>query len=167
MAPPASLVHFLEPWSHLYSDSKLLPTVIVFAHIAALVFAGGLAVTLDRATLRASRGAAESRWRQLEDLAAAHRLVVFGLALSLVTGVLLFTADLETYFVSWIFWTKMTLIVLLLGNGYAMTRIESRIRETPNAADSAGWKRLRATAAISMTLWFVIAFAGVALAEAL
>jgi len=167
MAPPASLVHLLEPWSHLYADSKLLPTVLVFAHIAALVFAGGLAVTLDRATLRASRGAAESRWRQLEDLAAAHRLVVFGLALSLVTGVLLFTADLETFFVSWIFWTKMTLIVLLLSNGYAMTRIESRIRETPNAADPVGWKRLRSSAAISMTLWFVIAFAGVALAEAL
>ena len=167
MSAPAALVRFLEPWSHLYSDSKLLPTVIVFTHIAALVFAGGLAVTLDRATLRAARGASEFRWRQLADLAAAHRLVVIGLALSLVTGVLLFTSDIETYFVSWIFWTKMTLIVLLLSNGYAMTRIESRIRDTPNAADDQGWKRLRASAAISMTLWFVIAFAGVALAEAL
>ena len=167
MAAPAALVHLLEPWSHLYSDSKLLPTVIVFAHIAALVFAGGLAVTLDRGTLRAARGASELRWRQLDDLAAAHRLVLFGLALSFVTGVLLFTSDLETYFVSWIFWTKMTLIVLLLGNGYLMTRLESRIRDTPNAADASGWKRLRASAAISMTLWFVIAFAGVALAEVL
>src|SRR5205823_8563660 len=117
MAAPAALVHLLEPWSKMYSDSKLLPTVIVFAHIAALVFAGGLAVTLDRATLRATRGAAESHWRQLDDLAAAHRLVHFGLALSLVTGVLLFTADLETFFVSWICWSKMGLIVLLLANG--------------------------------------------------
>jgi hypothetical protein len=166
-AAPAALVRFLEPWSHVYSDSKLLPTVIVFAHIAALVLAGGLAVTLDRGTLRAARGASEFRWRQLDDLAAAHRLVLFGLALSFVTGVLLFTADLETYFVSWIYWTKMTLIVLLLANGYAMTRIESQIRETPNAEDAMGWKRLRRTAAISMTLWFAIAFAGVALAEAL
>jgi ribose/xylose/arabinose/galactoside ABC-type transport system permease subunit len=167
MAPPAALVHLVEPWSHLYSDSKLIPTVLVFAHIAALVFAGGLAVTLDRATLRAARGPSEFRWRQLDELASAHRLVVIGLALSFVTGVLLFTADLETFFVSWIFWTKMMLIVLLLINGYAMTRTESRIRETPNAADPAAWKRLRTTAAISMTLWFVIAFAGVALAEAL
>jgi len=166
MSAPASLVHLFEPWSHLYSDSKIIPTVVVFAHIAALVFAGGLAVTLDRATLRAFRSS-EFRWRQLEDLAAAHRLVLFGLALSFITGVLLFTADLETFYGSWIFWGKMTLIVLLLTNGYAMTRLESRIRETPNAADAAGWKRLRTTAAVSITLWFIIAFAGVALAEAI
>lgn len=167
MAPPDALVRLLEPWSQLYSDSKLLPTLIVFAHIAALVFAGGLAVTLDRATLRAARGPAEFRWRQLEELAAAHRLVLTGLALSFVTGVLLFTSDLETYFGSWIYWTKMALIVVLLANGYAMTRAESRIRSTPNAADDIGWKRLRRTAAVSMALWFAIAFAGVALAEAL
>lgn len=167
MSPPEALVRLLEPWSQLYSDSKLLPTLIVFAHIAALVFAGGLAVTLDRATLRAARGPAEFRWRQLEELAAAHRLVLTGLALSFVTGVLLFTSDLETYFASWIYWTKMALIVVLLANGYAMTRAESRIRSTPNAADDIGWKRLRRTAAVSMALWFAIAFAGVALAEAL
>jgi hypothetical protein len=166
MSAPDTLVRFFEPWSQLFSDSKLVPTVLVFAHIAALVFGGGLAVTLDRQTLRAARGPAELRWRQLDELAAAHRLVLFGLALSFVTGVLLFTADLETYFVSWIYWTKMSLIVLLLANGYAMTRAESRIRSTPNAADDIGWKRLRRTAAVSITLWFVIAFAGVALVEA-
>lgn len=166
MGPPAALVQFLEPWAQLYSDSKVLPTLIVFGHVAALVFAGGLAVSLDRATLRASRGAAELRWRQLDELAAAHRLVVVGLALSVVTGVLLFTSDLETYFVSWVYWTKMTLIVLLLVNGYMMTRTESGIRSTPNAADEKGWRRLRLTAAVSMTLWFAIALAGVALVKA-
>ncbi|MEX2152962.1 MAG: hypothetical protein WD825_06445 [Gemmatimonadaceae bacterium] len=167
MSPPAALVQLLEPWSQLYSDSKLLPTLIVFAHIAALVFGGGLAVTLDRATLRAARGPAEFRWRQLEELASAHRLVFTGLALSLVTGVLLFTADIETYFGSRIYWTKMSLIGLLLVNGYVMTRAESRIRLTPNAADDVGWNRLRWTAAVSMALWFAIAFAGVALGNAL
>jgi hypothetical protein len=167
MSAPEALVRLFEPWSQLYSDSKLLPTLVVFAHIAALVFAGGLAVTLDRATLRAARGPAEFRWRQLDDLAAAHRLVLTGLALSFVTGVLLFTSDLETYFVSWIYWTKMALIVVLLANGSAMTRAEARIRSAPNAADEIGWKRLRRTAAVSMALWFAIAFAGVALAEAL
>jgi hypothetical protein len=167
MSAPEALVRLFEPWSQLYSDSKLLPTLVVFSHIAALVFAGGLAVTLDRATLRAARGPAEFRWRQLDDLAAAHRLVLTGLALSFVTGVLLFTSDLETYFVSWIYWTKMALIVVLLANGSAMTRAESRIRSAPSAADDIGWKRLRRTAAVSMALWFTIAFAGVALAEAL
>jgi hypothetical protein len=163
MAIPSALVRFFEPWSELYGDSLVLPTLIVFGHIAALVFAGGLAVTLDRATLRAARGPAEFRWRQLDELAAAHRLVLFGLALSVVTGVLLLTADIETYFGSWIYWIKMGLIVLLLVNGYAMTRAESRIRLTPNAADEPGWDTLRRTAAISIALWFAIAFAGVAL----
>lgn len=167
MAAPASLVRFVEPWSQLYSDSALLSTIIVFGHVAALVFAGGLAVTMDRATLRAARGSSEVRWRQLEDLRAAHRLVITGIALSLVTGVLLFTSDLETYYGSWVFWTKLALIATLLTNGYLMTRAEARIGSTPNAADDAGWKTLRTTATVSMLLWFAIAFAGVALVKAI
>jgi hypothetical protein len=163
---PAVLVRLAEPWSQLYGDSKLLPTLIVFGHIAALVFAGGLAITLDRATLRASRGPAEFRWRQLEALSAAHRLVIAGVALSLVTGVLLFAADVETYFVSWIYWLKMGLIALLLTNGVVMTRAESRVSSSPNAEDDIGWKRLRLTAMASLVLWFAIALAGVALVKA-
>jgi hypothetical protein len=166
LTPPEGLVKLVEPWSTLYSDSTIIPTLVVFGHIAALVFAGGLAVTLDRATLRASRGPAEFRWRQLEELRAAHRFVIVGIGLSVVTGVLLFAADLETYFGSWIYWTKMGLIVMLLFNGYLMTRAEARIGLTPNAADEAGWKRLRTTAVVSLVLWFTIAFAGVALVKA-
>ncbi len=98
MGAPAGLVQLFEPWSSVYSDSKVLPTLVVFGHVAALVFAGGLAVTLDRATLRAARGPAEFRWRQLDDLAMAHRLVIIGLALSVITGVLLFTSDVERSF---------------------------------------------------------------------
>lgn len=166
IAPPEALVRFVEPWSRYYGDSAIAPTVVVFGHIAALVFAGGLAVTLDRATLRAARGPAEFRWRQLEELRAAHRFVLVGISLSVVTGVLLFAADLETYFGSWIYWTKMGLIALLLLNGFMMTRAEGRIGLTPNAADEAGWRRLRTTAILSLALWFTIAFAGVALVKA-
>lgn len=163
---PDPLVQLVEPWSALYGDSALLQTLVVFGHVAALVFAGGLAVTVDRSTLRAARGSSEERWRQLEQLREAHRLVLTGLALSLVTGLLLFTADVEAYFGSWIFWLKLGLIALLLGNGYAMTRVESRVGSTPNAADEAGWKRLRLAATVSIILWFAIAFAGVALVNA-
>jgi hypothetical protein len=166
MSAPATLVQLVEPWAQLYGDSSLLQTLVVFAHVAALVFAGGMAVTLDRATLRASRGSSEIRWRQLEELRAAHRQVLTGIALSLVTGLLLFAADLETYFGSWIFWTKMGLIGTLLANGFAMTRVEARVSSTPNAADGDGWRRLRTTATISIVLWFAIAFAGVALVNA-
>jgi len=166
MSAPAALVKLLEPWSQAYSDSKVLPTMLVFGHIAALVFAGGLAVTLDRATLRAARGSVEVRARQLDELSAAHRLVISGLALSAVTGVLLFTADVETFFTSKIFWTKATMIALLLANGYAMTRAEARLRSDADDPDVI-WKRLRTTALVSLILWFAIALAGVALAEAL
>lgn len=166
MAAPAALVSFLEPWSELYSNSGIVATVVVFGHIAALVFAGGLAVTLDRATMRAARGSAESRAAQLGELAAAHRLVVGGLALSAVTGVLLFAADVETFFVSWVFWSKLALIVLLLANGYLMTRAEGRIARASGAVDESNWRALRRAAAVSMVLWFAIAFAGVALVNA-
>ena len=165
MSAPASLVRLLEPWSHLYGDSKVIPTLVVFAHIAALVFAGGLAVTLDRATLRAARGSAGLRGQQLDALASAHRIVLTGLALSAVSGVLLFTADIETFYTSRIWWTKATMIMLLLANGYMMTRTEARIRATPERAD-AGWPRLRVAALVSLFLWFAIAFAGVALVNA-
>jgi hypothetical protein len=164
MNPPAALVQLVEPWAQLYGDSKLLQTLVVFAHIAALVFAGGLAVTLDRATLRASRGDAGVRTRQLDELGRAHRLVIAGLVLSVVSGVLLFTADLETYFGSPIFWTKVAFIVLLLTNGFLMTKTEARIRAAPDG--EAGWKRLRFTAAASLFLWFATAFVGVALVNA-
>ena len=164
--PPAALVSLLEPWAQLYGDSTVIATLVVFGHIAALVFAGGLAITLDRATLRAAREPAEFRWRQLEALDAAHKLVVTGIVLSVVTGLMLLTADLETYWASPIYWIKMGLILLLLANGYAMTRAERRISDSPNAEDPVGWRRLRLTAIASLFLWFAIAFVGVALVQA-
>jgi len=164
MSAPAGLVRLVEPWSQLYGDSKLIATITVFAHVAALVFAGGLAVTLDRATMRAVRST-DLRLRQLDELARAHRLVVAGLALSVVSGVLLFTADLETYFSSPIYWTKMVLIAVLLANGFVMTRIEAHIRTSTKDVEPA-WRRLRVTAGFSLFLWFAITFVGVALVNA-
>lgn len=160
---PAALVQFLEPWSRLYSDSKVIATLVVFLHVAALVFAGGLAVTLDRATLRAARKP-DARARHLEDLASSHRVVLSGLTLSFTTGLLLFTADLEAYFTSWIFWTKMGLIVFLLTNGYGITRAESLLRA--GGSPEVGWAQLTRTAWASLVFWFAIALAGVALVNA-
>lgn len=161
-----TLARWFEPWSDLYGNSAIVSTLVVFAHIAALVFAGGLAVTLDRATLRAARGPAEFRWRQLDELAAAHRLVVIGVSLSVISGLLLLAADVQTYLTSPVYWLKMTLFALLLLNGWTMTRVESRIRHTPNADDADGWRRLRRAALFSMVLWFAIALGGVALVNA-
>jgi len=162
MSAPAALVRLVEPWSHLYSDSKVIPTIVQFTHIAALVVAGGFAIALDRATLRAARGSHDERRRHLVDLGAAHRVVIGGLSVSAVSGLLLFTADIENFFTSGIFWTKATMIALLLANGYWMTRTEARMRADPDAID-ASWPRLNRAARTSFFLWFAIAFAGVAL----
>jgi uncharacterized membrane protein len=160
---PAALVQLLEPWSRLYGDSKLVATLVVFGHIAGLMFAGGTAVALDRATLRAAKAPA-ARPRHLEDLAASHRVVLTGLAISAVSGVLLFTADIESYFGSWMYWTKMALIVTLFANGYAMMRTEKALRARGD--DATAWNQLTRTALTSLTLWFAIAFFGVALVNA-
>ena len=161
---PAAMVQLVEPWSRLYADSKVIATAVVFGHIAALLFAGGLAVTLDRSTLRAAR-TPELRERHLAELARSHPMVISGLSLSAVTGLLLFTSDLETYFVSWVFWTKMLLIATLLTNGYRMTRAEASLGGATDNADHA-WRRLRFAALASLVLWFAIALAGVALVKA-
>ena len=160
----AALARLFEPWAHLYADSKLIATVVTFAHIASLLMAGGLAVATDRATLRALRLAANERGRHLEDLSGVHRLVVGGLALSIGTGLLLFASDVETFAGSWIFWLKMAMICVLLGNGYAMTKAERSLRADA-AETSPAWTRLRRTALMSVALWYVITLAGVALAN--
>src|SRR4051794_37102225 len=159
---PSALAHLLEPWAHAYADSKLIATVVTFGHIASLLMAGGLAVATDRATLRALSLAAAERGRHLEDLSGVHRLVVGGLALSVITGFLLFASDVETFVGSWIFWLKMGLICVLLLNGYRMTRAEHALRADAAEASPA-WIALRRSALVSVALWYAITLAGVAL----
>jgi hypothetical protein len=119
-------------------------------------------VATDRATLRALRLAAAERGRHLDDLAGVHRAVVGGIALSLITGLLLFAADVELFFGSWIFWIKMSMIALLLANGYVMTRAERSLRASADD-DSPAWSRLRRAAVTSTVLWYTITLAGVTL----
>ena len=159
-----ALTRMLEPWAHLYADSKVVAMVVTFGHIASLLMAGGLAVATDRSTLRALRLAAAERGRHLDELAGVHRLVVGGLALSVITGLLLFASDVETFIGSWIFWAKMALVIVLLVNGYLMTRAERAVRGD-SAGSSPSWAHLRRTALVSVGLWYVITLAGVALAN--
>jgi len=158
----SGLARLAEPWAHLYADSKMVATIVTFGHVASLLMAGGLAVATDRATLRALRLAAAERGRHLEELAGVHRLVVGGLALSVITGVLLFASDVETFVGSWIFWLKMALICVLLVNGYVMTRAEGALRDDADEA-APSWAHLRRSALVSVGLWYAITLAGVAL----
>lgn len=162
IAPPALLVELADPWASLYGHSTVLATLVGFLHVAPLVVGGGLAIALDRSTLRLRHEEPGARARHLVELGAAHRVVLGGLALSFVSGVALFAADLETYFGSWIFWLKMGLISMLLANGARMSRAERTLRGA-GATTDAQWRRLRRIAVASLVLWLTITLAGMAL----
>ena len=66
------------------------------------------------------------RRHQVEALAGTHRVVILGLGFIIVSGLLLFAADIETFFYSRIFWIKMALILSLLVNGMALQSAERR-----------------------------------------
>jgi hypothetical protein len=149
-------------WASLFSNHAALRTAIVFAHVGGLVGAGGCAVAADRATLLALKRHEAERRHQVEALAGTHRVVIVGLVLIIISGLLLFAADVETFFYSRIFWIKMAMILLLLINGAALRSAERRATGDPNQ----GWELLRATSIVSLALWFVVTFAGVALTNA-
>src|SRR5256885_762111 len=160
--PPESLVKLFKPWNDFYGDSKLTETIVMFAHTAGLVVAGGIAVATDRMTLRARRWSDADRQHHLAETAMLHRTVVAGLAIIVISGLALLFSDLETFWGSWIFWAKMASIVVLLANGQRMLGIEKALAGD-SAATSPHWRRLRTSAVVSITLWFTVTLAGLAL----
>ena len=163
-APPAVL-HFLDPWKELYSNSKEVDTGVTFVHVVALLFGGGAAVVADRATLRVRDFGSEAARRALGDLHASHRLVLIALSISVVSGIGLACADLETFLASPIFAIKLVLVALLLINGAVLTTTETALtasdldpqRTTPL------WRRLHLVSRLSLTLWSATVLAGTAL----
>ncbi|HVX39845.1 MAG TPA: hypothetical protein VHB25_09750 [Gemmatimonadaceae bacterium] len=162
MSAPQALVHLLKPWADYYSDSKGAETIVQFLHIGGLLLAGGLAIAADRGTYRAMRFEDTDRRSHLREVAAVHRWVLTGLAVVIISGIALFASDVDTFFGSWIFWTKMGLVVLLLINGLVMTRAEAGLAVDPSAS-SPHWKQMHRAAVTSLTLWFIITAFGVAL----
>ena len=155
------LARLVEPWNGLYSDSKAVATAVMFFHLVPLLIAGGAALTADRATIRASRLNVEDRTRQLGELARTHAIVLVGLALSFVSGVLLFLSDVDEFLGSPWFWVKLGFVGLLLVNGFVMTRTE---RALANGGDQGMlWARLRTISVLSLTLWIATTLVGVAL----
>lgn len=159
-----------KPWAALFSDSRAVSSTVTFLHLGGLLFAGGLAIASDRATFRALRGTDEDRSRLLEDLGNAHAWVVAGLSVIFMSGLLLALSDVKTFGNSPIYWTKMSLVALLLANGSLLQRTEQKLRSGSLLTQSTAprqrlWSRLRFAAATSMSLWTAIVLAGVILVE--
>ena len=151
-----------SPWASFYNNSVVAQTVVAFGHFGGMMTAGGFAVATDRATIRATRADGEARRRHLPRLRAAHRTVLTGLAVTAISGVLMLAADVEALVASPAFGIKMGLFVLLLANGYLMTRLAGRLELAGEVAVPA-WARLRYASAASLVLWFAVVLAGSAL----
>lgn len=151
-------VSLVARWAHLYSDHKAVSEAVNFVHFGGVLLAGGLAVAADRATLRLSRAHLDggtSSWA-LTEIAGVHRLVLGGLGIVLITGLLQTFADLDTYLTSVVFWSKMALVLVLLGNGWIRLRAENAVR----AGDRGGWPAYRRTSVASLMLWFTLVLFG-------
>lgn len=151
------LRHALDLWASMFANHPVLRTGIDFLHVGGILGGGGAAVAADRMALSTARtiDSAES----LDSFRDTHRVVLAGIVATVISGFLLLAADADTFLHSRIFWTKMALFLLLLGNGRQLLRAERRAR----AGDPRGGRRLRALAAASLALWFLTTLAGAAL----
>ncbi len=158
-----SLVHQLAsvvaPWADFYNNSKAAQSAVMFGHFGGMMTAGGLALAADRSTLKAAAAPVTEHPRHLKELSTIHPIVIGALAVTGLSGLLMFAADLETLVATPTFWIKMGLIGLLLFNGWVMQRAE-RSLESGNPSDARGWSRLRAASMVSLALWFAVVLAG-------
>jgi hypothetical protein len=126
-------------------------------HIGGLVAGGGGAITVDLATITAARTRSSTLMTQLDLLKRTHVVVILGLIALVVSGVLLFAADVDTFISSRIFWMKMGLMVALLANGVLLIRSERNATHAGARVDAAPFHRDPEPA-----LWFLITLAGYA-----
>lgn len=162
MTIPTILADLVRPWADFYADSLPASVTVTFVHFTGLLVAGGSAVAVDRETLLRPRQEADERSRGLDMIRRVHSWVLLGLGFSVVSGLLLAAADLETYFGSPFYWAKMGLVALLLVNGAILQRVAQR----PDATDLPGWSRLRGAAARSLLLWLAIILTSILVATA-
>ncbi len=159
-----TLVTALEPWSTLYGNSTALSVGLTFAHLGAMMVGGGLALGADRAVLRVGTPqTSAARLAVADAVGDVHRPVVIALVVSLISGGLQLTADLEALAVNKVMWIKLGLLVLLAGNGFLMLRNEASVRREEGGARAFGALRLRAIT--SVVLWLAITLAGVGLMQ--
>jgi hypothetical protein len=155
----AFVSHAVGSWAALYGDSAVLRTIVAFVHVAGLVGGGGAAISADRATLKATRGRVPVTREQIDAIHNTHRVVIIGLAAVIVSGVLLFAADVATYAPSKLFWLKMVMVTALMINGAFLVRVGHGVQ----MPDERTRRTMRWTAGLSLALWFLTTLAGAGL----
>lgn len=161
MTAVQTISEFAQPWASIFNNSRAVSSGVMFAHLSGLVLGGGGAVAADRASLRAVKASATQQASHLKELGLVHRVVLWGLSVTFLSGLLLAAADVETYATLPAFWIKMSLIALLLGNGYWMQRSERAL-----AGGTPAWRRLHIAALVSLVLWFAVLLASTLLTSA-
>jgi hypothetical protein len=158
MIATGGIAGLIERWAHLYEDQKLVSAGVTWVHLSGILLGGGAAIVADREALAfdprdAHRSRDLARWR------AVHTWVIAGLSLTVVSGLLMLFSDLKTFLPSVLYWSKMSLVALLLLNGYLRLRAE-RSLEGGSDADLTLFRR---TSIFSLGLWFGILLAGMML----
>lgn len=151
--------HLFDVWTSIYSNHASLRTTVTFIHVAGLMLGGGCAITADLATIEAVREGPIGRSSQFHVLKRTHMIVLTGITALVLSGLLLFAADADTFLHSRIFWLKMGLMATLVLNGFVMLLGERKVLH----GDTRAWGRLHTVAVSSLLLWFLTTLAGAAL----
>ena len=162
MAIVETLEAALKPWADFYNHTKPVQAGVEFLHVCGLLIGGGFAIASDRAALRSLDKDVEHRRHVLREFESIHRPVIIGLTVSAISGLLMLSSDVGTFLVSPVFWTKMSLIALLLANGYLVKRTDVQLSADLSPGNRA-WPRFRFGAIASITLWLATTLAGVIL----
>jgi hypothetical protein len=147
----------IDAWKEMYSNSVVWRSAVLFAHLGGILIGGGTAIATDRLTLRAT----PNDPHLLRIVSGTHRIVVTAIACIAISGLLMLAADLDTFLISKVFWTKMALVALLLINGLRLLRAE----QAAKSGAPSGWARLRGASITSLVLWVLIALMGSVLAN--
>ena len=159
------LASLVQPWATLYADHGWVQGTVLYAHLAGMFLGGGFAIAADRDTFVAMRTARLSgQIRHLGRIRTIHKPVMFGLALTLGSGFLLFLADLEHFGGSPIFWLKMALLAALLTNGLFLKKTEEALSSGKQDSPEL-WGRLWKISVASMVLWLAVILAGTLLSS--
>lgn len=162
MTLPGLVSDAVHGWAAFYEAHRMVSVTVRWLHLGALLVGGGTALVSDRRLLAGLRRPPGARAATLSELDGSHRAVVPALALVVLTGLLMTASDTATFLSSRLYWTKLSLVGLLLLNGTGLLAAERSARR----GSPSGWSWLAIAASASFVLWLVVLYFGVWLTAA-